>query len=78
MKFKLTEKARTRANTTFHVTDSAGDIVGIINFPHGQEDDLLRHWRGAQSPGTPPAAAKAGVPRVRLPALSKKSILRGC
>jgi hypothetical protein len=40
MKFSLTEKGRTRINTTFHVVDSAGTTVGSINIPHGQEADL--------------------------------------
>ena len=78
MTFKLTEKGRTRINTTFHVTDSAGDIVGSINVPHGQEDDLLRHWRGANAPGTPVVAARPGANLKILPRLSRAAILRGC
>ena len=46
MRFSLTEKGRTRIHTTFHVADSTGTVVGSINVPHGQEDDLLKHWRG--------------------------------
>ena len=80
MTFKLTEKGRTRLNTTFHITDSAGDICGSVNVPNEAASDLLKHWRGAQSPGTPAGAAAAARPgvKLRLPPLSKQAILRGC
>ena len=81
MKFQLVQHSTTRANTVFHVRDAGdGTVLGSINCPRGQEDDLLGHWRGAQqSPGTPAgpaAAARPGV-KLRLPPLSKQAILRG-
>jgi hypothetical protein len=36
--------------------------------------DLQKYWAGERSS----PAAKPGVPRVRLPAMSKAAILRGC
>ncbi len=47
MTFSLTEKARTRLNTTYHVTGLCRRIVGSINVSHGQEGAFLKHWRGA-------------------------------
>ena len=81
MTFKLTEKGRTRINTVFHVTDSDGDICGSINVPHAQAADLQKHWRGANTPGTPAgtaAAARTGVKLKPLPPLNRRAILRGC
>jgi hypothetical protein len=50
-----------RINTVLHITDSAGIIVSV-NIPHGQESDLLRHWRGASTP------RRLARPRPRGPA----------
>ena len=80
MTFKLTEKGRTKLNTTFHVTDSAGTIVGSINVANEQATDLQKHWRGANEPepAGPAAAARTGVKLKTLPHLSRRAILRGC
>ena len=77
MKFQLVHKGNTAVNAVFHVLDEKDTVVGSVNVPPSQADDLQKHWRGAPAPGTTAAAAKSGVPRVRLPAMSKATILRG-
>ena len=73
MTFNLLRKSSGRINTTFHITDAACTVVGSANIPIGQEADFQKCWQD----GRGPAAAKPGVPRVRLPAMSKAAILRG-
>ena len=63
MTFNFTEKGRTKVNTVYHISDAAGDIIGSINCPRGQEADLLSHWRGAQAPGTPAGTRRGGARR---------------
>jgi hypothetical protein len=74
MNFRLVQHKSTRALTTFHVLNKAGDVVGSINVPPAEAKDLQKCWLGAHRD----PAAKAGPPRVRLPAMSKAAILRGC
>jgi hypothetical protein len=74
MTFRLLKKTTGRASTIFHVTDAASAVLGSVNVPREQENDLQKCWAGAHGP----PAAKAAVPRVRLPAMSKAAILRGC
>ena len=54
MTFKLLKKATGPVLTKFHVTDSAGSIVGSINVANEQAADLQKQWR---EPGAPAAAA---------------------
>ena len=72
MTFKLVKKSTGPALSVFHVVNSAGAIVGSINVRPDEEKDLLRYWR------THPPAVKPAVKAVRLPAVSKQAILRGC
>jgi hypothetical protein len=57
MNFTLSRKPHRRDDTltTFHVLSDNG-IVGSINVPHAEADDLERHWRGV---ATPPQASSA-------------------
>jgi hypothetical protein len=74
MTFKLVKKSTGPALSVFHVVNSAGAIVGSINVRSDEEKDLLRYWRADAPPGRKARAVKA----VRLPAMSKQAILRGC
>ena len=60
MTFRLLKKTTGRVNTTFHITDAAGTVIGSVTVPRGQENALLKCWAGAHAP----PAAKPGVPRV--------------
>jgi hypothetical protein len=44
--FKLSKKDVGVSLTTFHVYNSAGDIIGSINVPNEDAGDLQRHWCG--------------------------------
>jgi hypothetical protein len=74
MIFRLLQHKSTRALVTFHVQNSKGETVGSINVPPSEANDLKKCWAGAHSA----PAAKPAAPRVRLPALSPRAILRGC
>ena len=51
-------------------------MIGIINVPHNQEQDLLRHWIGpTDQPRTLPQPKAAAF---KLGAMPKAMILRGC
>jgi hypothetical protein len=58
--------------TKFHVLDEENNIVGSINVPNEQVNDLLRHWQGPVQ--TPLPQMKVGKPRP----MSRAAILRGC
>jgi hypothetical protein len=60
MNFRLTKKfsSSNSVRSTFHVLNSAGDIVGSINVAPSEEADLLKHWAGPTAAG-PSAAPKA-------------------
>ena len=73
MTFKLVKKSTGPALSVFHVVNSAGVIVGSINVRSDEEKDLLRYWRADAPPAVKPA-----VKAVRLPAMSRQAILRGC
>jgi hypothetical protein len=60
MTFKLIKKSSTAALAKFQVLNAAGDIVGSVNVPPSQVDDLLRCWTG-----TAPAAKDAAKPSPR-------------
>jgi hypothetical protein len=74
MTFKLVQQKSAKANAVFRTVDAGGTTVGSVNVPHAQADDLVRHWRG----GVGAPSAKPALPRVALPQLSKRAILRGC
>jgi hypothetical protein len=67
MNFTLSRKPQRRGDTltTFHVLNSAGDIIGAVNVPTEQADDLERHWRGV---ATPP---QASAPTTKKSALAE-------
>ena len=44
--------------TRFNVFNARGDIIGSINVPPDEEQDLLTHWR-SQCPGARRAAGDA-------------------
>jgi hypothetical protein len=48
---QLVQHSSTRANTVFHVLAGDGTVLGSINCPRGEENNSLRHWRGAPAPG---------------------------
>jgi hypothetical protein len=87
--FQLSRQPRGETITRFHVIAADGSIVGIINVPNEETDDLERHWVGAapqkavaavqpvskQHPNPVVAAMLAAAPRNRL---SKQAVLRGC
>jgi hypothetical protein len=53
-------------------------VVGSINVPRNQVDDLIRSWAGPT--GNPPAA-KQGMAKALLASrrqVSKAAVLRGC
>jgi hypothetical protein len=82
MNFKLLKKATNKLRTSFHVVNSAGDIVGSINVAPSEEADLLRHWAGSCiQPQASAAASKdpmiAALLRNRTP-MSRAAVLRGC
>jgi hypothetical protein len=62
MNFTLSRKPQRRGDTltTFHVLNSAGDIIGAVNVPTEQADDLERHWRGVATPPQASAPTKQG------------------
>jgi hypothetical protein len=74
MRFTLKQISSNRLKTTFHVVNDKNETVGSINVANAAVPDLQKCWAGARSS----PAAKPGVPRVRLPAMSKAAILRGC
>jgi hypothetical protein len=74
MIFKLLVHKKTKALTTFHITDRSGAVVGSVSVPPSEANDLQKCWQGARTNAEAPAA-KAAAPR--LPKLSKKAILRG-
>ena len=78
MTFQLVHKGNTAANAVFHVLDEKDTVVGSVNVPPSQAADLLRHWRGANTPGTP-ARTRPQRPRakLKLPPLNRAAILRG-
>ena len=82
--FKLSKKSSNKAQTTFHVTDAAGDtIYGSINVPNGQADDLQKCWRDSAPAASAAAKQSEATAAVRAallkgPKLSKQGVLRGC
>jgi hypothetical protein len=81
MRFKLLVHKKTKALTTFHVTDQTGAVVGSVSVPPSEANDLQKCWLGAHRDPTArgaAAAARPGVKPVKLPQLSRKAILRGC
>ena len=56
MRFTLTKKTSNRAQTTFHVLDSQNSIVGSINVPNEQAEDMLKHWSGPTGAAPAPKA----------------------
>jgi hypothetical protein len=69
--------------TKFHVLSSDSSIVGSINVPNEEANDLQKHWLGGQK--APAAAAgnqnpmvTAMVAAARRHPLNKQAILRGC
>jgi hypothetical protein len=56
MRFTLSKRSSNRVRSTFHVLNSAGDVVGSINVAPSEEADLLRHWAG---PTVQPQASAA-------------------
>ena len=83
MNFRLTKKSAGKSLSRFHILNSAGDIVGSVNVPNAEANDLLRHWQGevGDSPQSKNLSAQQqpGL-RTRLPAvrMSPAGILRGC
>lgn len=80
-RFKLVQKSSNRTQTTFHVM--AGDaIVGSINVPPSQVEDLLKHWHTPQA-APAKAADKAAASHQAIvaalrkgPRLKKAALLR--
>ena len=81
MTFRLLKKSATAALAKFHILNATGDIVGSVNVPPAQVDDLLRCWVGTapakDSPQSPKSALAAEFMKARKPT-SKVAILRGC
>ena len=83
MKFRLTKKSTGQVLTTFHIFDGNNDVVGSVNVPHHQVDDLLRHWQGAidspqrQRETSSPNAMVAAMMKVRK-SITPRNILRSC
>jgi hypothetical protein len=78
MKFRLSKVSENRIIAKFHVLDEAQSVVGSINVPRNQVDDLIRSWAGPT--GNPPAA-KQGMAKALLASrrqVSKAAVLRGC
>ena len=75
MRFRLVRqpKATKSGNAVFNVVNTKDEACGTITVPRGEIGDLLRHWTGGVY--TPPAA-KASIPAVKLPKLSKAALLR--
>jgi hypothetical protein len=74
MKFQLKQISQNRLKTTFHVVNDKNETVGSINIANAEVPALQKCWAGARSS----PAAKPAVPRVRLPAMTKQQVLRGC
>jgi hypothetical protein len=88
MNFRLTKKSAGKSLSKFHILNSAGDIVGSVNVPNAEANDLLRHWQGevGDSPQTTNLSAQEQSPvsalakeflKHRRP-VSQTNILRGC
>lgn len=92
--FRL-EKSTTASShssvTRFNVFNARGDIIGSINVPPDEEQDLLTHWRSsapapARAAATPRAAGKKENPMIaallnasrRNGPLTRAAILRAC
>ena len=83
MKFRLTKKSTGKLLSKFHILNSAGDVVGSVNVPNAEANDLLRHWQGevGDSPQSKNLSAQQQPGfRLKLPAvrMSRQGILRGC
>ena len=88
MTFRLEKKSAGRVLTTFHIMNSAGDIVGSANIPNAEADNFAKHWRGPAATAANSAAAHARAVNTisnalrRGPRLSgqaaRQAILRGC
>jgi hypothetical protein len=78
MRFRLTKKSAGKSLTKFHVLDERDSIVGSINVPNAEANDLLRCWSGPEEEKIN-LSAQPGFRR-RLPpvAMNRAGILRGC
>ena len=82
MKFRLTKKSAGKSLSKFHILNSAGDVVGSVNVPNAEANDLLRHWQGEVGDSLESknlsARQQPGL-RTRLPAvaMSRQGILDG-
>jgi hypothetical protein len=80
--YKLIEKSRNKAEATFHIVNSVGDICGSVNVPPSEGDNLLRHWTGAKA--TPKQQSQTQNPfveamlKAKPRILNRQAILRGC
>jgi hypothetical protein len=61
-RFKLVRKTANQLKTTFHVTNSAGDVLGSINVRNHEVDDLLRCWVGPTDSSPQPKASVSTTP----------------
>ena len=84
MTFKLLRKKSDRAKTVFHVTNTAGDILGSISVRPEEEADLLRRFGPADNAG-PPSSSAVGrramakcLKTLPFNEAGQRAILRGC
>ena len=75
MRFRLSRLSPGATITKFHVFNSSGDTVGVVNVPNEDADALERHWLGGTT--QPQASALAASARRKENALVAKMLDAG-